>query len=113
MRTRHSPTIRLALAAVTAVASIAVAITVSAPAAATGPGITSTTKTIAKPKPSPPAKTTSVNSSAPSTTPPVDASGWPCLKVPVWDWDPVDGGAWVWITVVAPDAPPGTFCGAG
>jgi len=45
------------------------------------------------------------------TRPNVDQSRWPCLRVPVWDVDPVDGGAWVWITVVAPDAPAGTYCG--
>ena len=44
--------------------------------------------------------------------PAVDQRGWPCLRVPVWDVDPIDGGAWVWITVVAPDAPAGTFCGS-
>jgi hypothetical protein len=44
--------------------------------------------------------------------PRVDQSGWPCLRVPVWDLDPVRGGVWAWITVVAPDAPAGTFCGA-
>ena len=44
--------------------------------------------------------------------PKVDRSRWPCLRVPVWDVDPIDGGAWVWITVPAPDAPAGTFCGA-
>jgi len=42
--------------------------------------------------------------------PAVDQAGWPCLKVPVWDVDPVDGGAWVRITVVAPDAPADTVC---
>ena len=44
--------------------------------------------------------------------PAVDQRGWPCLRVPVWDVDPIDGGAWVWITVFAPDAPAGTFCGS-
>lgn len=44
--------------------------------------------------------------------PKVDQRRWPCLSVPVWDVDPVDGGGWAWITVVAPDAPPGTICGA-
>ena len=47
-----------------------------------------------------------------SRRPAVDQRGWPCLRVPVWDVDPIDGGAWVWITVVAPDAPAGTFCGS-
>ena len=62
--------------------------------------------------------TTAARSSATAAPPPlparprVDQSHWPCLRVPVWDVDPVDGGAWVWITVVAPDAPAGTFCGA-
>lgn len=110
MGTRHSPTTRLALAAVTAVTSVAVAVTVSTAAAATAaPGIAPTAKSIAKPKlTKPPRTTTSVNTSTPSPTPTVDESGWPCLKVLVPDWD----GTWVWITVVAPDAPPGTFCGA-
>ena len=44
--------------------------------------------------------------------PPIDHSRWPCLRVSVWDVDPVDGGAWIVVTVVAPDAPAGTFCGA-
>jgi parallel beta-helix repeat protein len=43
--------------------------------------------------------------------PKVDQRRWPCLRVPVWHVDPLDGGAWVWITVVAPDAPAGTYCG--
>ena len=63
---------------------------------------------------------TTMAARAPATTvtplvparPRVDQSRWPCLRVPVWDVDPVDGGAWVWITVVAPDAPAGTYCGA-
>ena len=46
-----------------------------------------------------------------SARPKVGQSRWPCLQVPVWDVDPVDGGTWVWITVVAPDAPAGTYCG--
>ena len=52
---------------------------------------------------------------APTAIPPapaVDRSRWPCLRVPVWDIDPVDGGAWMMVSVVAPDAPAGTFCGA-
>lgn len=44
--------------------------------------------------------------------PPMDRSHWPCLRVPVWDVDPVAGGAWIMISVVAPDAPAGTVCGA-
>jgi parallel beta-helix repeat protein len=44
--------------------------------------------------------------------PPVDSSHWPCLAVPTWDVDPIGGGAWITISVVAPDAPAGTICGA-
>jgi len=44
--------------------------------------------------------------------PKVDGSRWPCLKVPYFEIDPDGTGAWSWLTVLAPDAPPGTYCGA-
>lgn len=59
-----------------------------------------------------PAATTRPVPSRLPASPKVDQRRWPCLRVQVWDVDPVDGGGWVWITVVAPDAPPGTFCAA-
>ena len=45
-------------------------------------------------------------------TPAVNTSTWPCLKVPYFEMDPDGTGVWSWITVVAPDAPPGTYCGS-
>jgi hypothetical protein len=108
MGIRLSPSTRFALAAVTAITSVAVGINVSTAAAGTVvPGAGLTAHSIAKAKPAkPPRTTTSMSTSTPTST--VDSSGWPCLKVLVQDWD----GTWVWITVVAPDAPSGTFCGA-
>ncbi|MGS0687850.1 hypothetical protein ACVBEQ_22275 [Nakamurella sp. GG22] len=44
--------------------------------------------------------------------PAVDRTTWPCLGVPVWEFDPADGGAWTRTAVVAPDAPAGTTCGS-
>ena len=43
--------------------------------------------------------------------PSVDEAHWPCLRVPVWQAEP-GGGDWTWLTLSAPDAPAGTFCGA-
>ena len=45
-------------------------------------------------------------------TPAVNTSTWPCLKVPYFEMDPDGTGVWSWVTVVAPDAPPGTYCGS-
>jgi parallel beta-helix repeat protein len=63
-----------------------------------------------------PAAATATTAQSATTTvpapPKVGQSRWPCLRVPVWDVDPLDGGGWVWITVLAPDAPAGTYCGA-
>ena len=56
------------------------------------------------------ARTASTAPQVVSARPKVNQSRWPCLQVPVWDVDPV-GGGWAWITVVAPDAPAGTYCG--
>ena len=108
MGIRLSPGTRFALAAVTAVTSVAFGINVSPAAAGTVvPAAAVTAQSIAQAKPArPPRTATSMSTSTPTST--VDSSGWPCLKVLVQDWD----GTWVWITVVAPDAPSGTFCGA-
>ena len=51
------------------------------------------------------ARTASTAPQVVSARPEVNQSRWPCLQVPVWDVDPVDGGTWVWITVVAPRRP--------
>ena len=64
-----------------------------------------------------PAASTAARATVTTTMPVVPVrpqveSRWPCLRIPVWDVDPVDGGAWAWFTVVAPDAPAGTYCGA-
>jgi hypothetical protein len=44
--------------------------------------------------------------------PAVDQSQWPCLHVPSFAMNPDGSGKWTWTTVIAPDAPPDTYCGS-
>ena len=71
--------------------------------------------TICETKPGPTAGISLIGSFAGPVVPPapaVDQSQWPCLMVPYFAMDPDGTGEWSWTTVVAPDAPPETYCGS-